>query len=254
MSVSIRFMRWVFLTAALFLLAADYLFGLSWLPYAILIFLILFYLLMGIFRMDMNVFMPVFTKVNTDRKEIAITFDDGPHPNTLKVLEVLEKFQVKAGFFCIGNRIQKHQEIFKKIAQAGHTIGNHSYSHDYMLPFFSEKKLVADILQAESLITGLAGYSNKIFRPPFGVTNPTVARVVARTGLLAIGWNLRSFDTIAGKREKLIGRILRKIKPGTVLLLHDDREGTAEILETILLYCKKAGFAVVDIKSIYNLK
>lgn len=204
--------------------------------------------------MNMNFFAPAFTQVKSAKKQIAITFDDGPSPETEQVLNILKKYDVSASFFCIGKQIEKYPKIIERMFSEGHTIGNHSYSHKNTFPLLSERKIIEEIEKTNALITAITGKRSCLFRPPFGVTNPAIARAVKKTGQFIIGWNLRSFDTVTKDPKRLISRINSKIKAGSILLLHDNRAGTAEILEEIISHTKREGFEHVDIKRIFDLE
>ncbi len=168
-----------------------------------------------------------------DKSEIHLTFDDGPDTETTpKILEVLKKHNQKATFFCIGNKIEKHPEIVKQIIAEGHEIGNHSYSHSNYFDFWGSKKIIAEIEKTNNLIKKITEKDCKIFRPPFGITNPHIAKTIKELELDVIGWNIRSLDTIKSK-EKVLQRI-KKAKPGDIILFHDTKKHTVEILDEFL--------------------
>jgi peptidoglycan-N-acetylglucosamine deacetylase len=226
---------------------------LHWVFYAVPIFFFVSFVAIGSSVLSLNVFVPALTSPTVSDRQIAITFDDGPTPSTLEVLAVLKKYRAKATFFCIGKRIAEHAEILQQILDEGHTIGNHSYSHSYFFSIFSAKKIMEEIAMTNRLIEQIAGKKNTLFRPPYGVSNPPIAKAVEGTGLAVIGWNLRSFDTTTQDFEKVIARIIPQIKPGTVLLLHDDRPNTPKILEAVLEHAQKEQYECVDIKRIFGI-
>jgi len=115
-----------------------------------------------------------------DRK-IAISFDDGPHPMTEKVLDLLQKYNAKATFFCIGNQIEKHPDIFQRILQEGHVVGNHTFTHSKKFGVFPTKSVVEEITQTDEIIQNVSGKKVLFFRPPFGVTNPKIGRAIGIT-------------------------------------------------------------------------
>jgi len=230
----------------------DYLYELSIEFYLIPVLLFLTFVVAGSSILSLNFFTKSYTYPQIPGNEVAITFDDGPDKCTQKVLEVLKAHNVKATFFCIGEKIEKNPDLFKQIIDDGHLVGNHSYSHSNTFPVFRKSKIVAEISKTNGLIEQYSGEANDLFRPPFGVMNPTIAKAAKETEQKVIGWNLRSFDTSMSK-EKVIRKIKRKLKPGTVLLLHDDREGTAEILDTILQYAKSGNYNFVDVRQIFKL-
>src|SRR5690606_14734549 len=134
----------------------------------------------GHFSMSWKFYLtPITSNKNLKDKKIAITFDDGPHPEiTLKVLQLLKQYNAKATFFCIGQHIEKHPEILRAIADNGHDIGNHSFSHHLMIDFNSTEKWLQEIKQTDSSIQKITSKKTNLFRPPFGVTTPKLANAL----------------------------------------------------------------------------
>ncbi|MDR6966081.1 peptidoglycan/xylan/chitin deacetylase (PgdA/CDA1 family) [Flavobacterium arsenatis] len=192
---------------------------------------------------------------NQDEKKrrIALTFDDGPHPMTEKVLEILRKHNAKATFFCIGTQIEKYPDIFKRIIEEGHTIGNHSYSHSNSFGIFSTEKVTEEILHTNTIIEQLSGSKVLFFRPPFGVTNPRIAKAILDTKHYVIGWNNRSLDTVIKEEAKILERVKSKVKPGGIILLHDTSLKSANVLEQILLFLKSENYTIVPVDELLNL-
>jgi len=187
-------------------------------------------------------------------KKIALTFDDGPHEMSLLVLELLKKYNVKATFFCIGKNIELHPEILKKVIAEGHTVGNHTYSHSPFFDFYRKNKVIAEIKRTDDLITSVSGEKPVLFRPPYGVTNPSIRRALAVTNHKTIGWNIRSLDGISEKRNFLLNRIIKRIKPGGIVLLHDTSLQTVNVLEQLLSFLQKNNYAVVPLEELLNIK
>lgn len=192
---------------------------------------------------------------NPGEKElkIAISFDDGPHPMTEKVLDLLGQYDAKATFFCIGNQIEKHPDIFKRILDEGHTVGNHSYSHSNGFGFFPTQKVVEELTQTNEIIKRISGKKSLYFRPPFGVTNPNIARAVAKTNHYVIGWNNRSLDTAIEDEAKILKRIKNRMKPGGIILLHDTSLKTVHVLEQLLLFLQSKKYECVTIDALLNI-
>ncbi|MBL4745642.1 MAG: polysaccharide deacetylase family protein [Flavobacteriaceae bacterium] len=200
--------------------------------------------IIGSFRMKMNYFLKGIHQLPVnENREIYITFDDGPHPDfTPKILALLERYNAKATFFCIGKNIEKHPDVFLEIIQQGHLIGNHSYLHSNNYGFLSTKAVEEDIVKTQQIIARLTGCENKLFRPPFGVTNPNIARAVKKINLKTIGWSIRSYDTIAKSPEMVTEKINKKIKSGAIILLHDTSQLTVEVLEQLLISFESKSF------------
>lgn len=244
--------RLAFIISILALLAVDLWVGLSNLYYIVPVMVFVIFLFLSTTSISMNAFAEAYTQPQLAEGNIAITFDDGPSPQTINVLEVLKKHDAKATFFCIGYKLEQYGHIVKQMTDAGHTVGNHSYSHDNFFPFYSKSKIVREIKKTNSIIEGITGKSNELFRPPFGVMNPTLARAIKEADQKIIGWNIRSFDTNR-QQNRVIDNVKKQLKPGAVILLHDDRENTPEILEAILHEAKKQQLRCVDVKEIFKL-
>jgi len=184
---------------------------------------------------------------------IALTFDDGPVENTLKILEVLDKYQVKASFFCIGKNIENHPDVFRLILDKGHFIGNHTYSHTRAMGFLSTRRLIDEITRCDEICREIGGITPVTFRPPFGIINPQTKKALEVTGHRVIGWNLRSYDAIIDSEQLILKRILGKIKPGDVILLHDTNENTVEILEQLLLFLRSNNYRPVRVDTLFKI-
>lgn len=195
----------------------------------------------------------LYKKKGATVKEIAITFDDGPTPETEKVLELLSRYNAKATFFCIGSQIEKYPEVLQKTLNEGHTVGNHTYSHSTKLSLFPVNKTVEDITLTDSFIIK---YSNKkplLFRPPFGVTSPRIAKALRLTGHYVIGWNVRSLDAVTEDETKIFSRIKRGIAPGSIILLHDTSQKTVNVLEQLLLLLQQQGYKAVTVDALLDI-
>lgn len=253
MKPAFRNVRRVFIAVLLLIIAVDVFHSISLWIYLIPALVLFTLIVVGAFQLRRNFFVKAFTKGVLTESQFAITFDDGPAPRSLDVLDTLKKHGATATFFCVGSRIEVYPDICARMAHEGHTIGNHSYTHKTIFPFYSRKRIQEEIQRTNVLIQGITGTTNRLFRPPFGVTNPSIAAAVKNADQLVIGWNLRSFDTISKNPEVLANRIAKKIKPGTVLLLHDDLPETARILDIILQHTAQKNLQTVDVKSIFAI-
>jgi len=184
---------------------------------------------------------------------IALTFDDGPVENTLRILEILDKYHVKASFFCIGKNIEKHPEVFKLILEKGHFVGNHTYTHTRTMGFLSTAKLIEEIKKCDEICLETGGVKPLTFRPPFGIINPQTKKALEITGHRVIGWNVRSYDAIINSEKLILNRILSKIKPGDVILMHDTNEDTVEILEQLLLFLRSNNYRPVRVDTLFKI-
>ena len=145
-------------------------------------------LAMGSVKICSGFYVNVFCRGGMTEKLVALTFDDGPdEKHTPVILEVLEKHQVPATFFIIGSIAEKREALLRQIIIKGHSIGNHSYSHAFLFDLFGTRKMEQDLLKADELIMRVTGKKPVLFRPPYGVTNPVLAKVVKKRGYKVIG-------------------------------------------------------------------
>lgn len=190
-----------------------------------------------------GVYVKALCRVKTNRRVIALTFDDGPHPvQTPLVLDVLRDNGVQAVFFCIGNRAAQFPSIIERIIEEGHLIGNHSYWHSNSLPFSGRREMKADLERCTEILEEITGRPVQLFRPPFGVTNPAVAYAVRKCGLKTIGWSVRSFDTLRRSRENVVRRVVRRLHAGAIVLLHDDRADSHLLLQKLITEIDARGY------------
>lgn len=236
------------------LFIASFFVGVKWWVFFWIFFSWLMLTTWGSFDIRSNYFVKTYWKSKTSDKKIAITFDDGPTPITENVLDILKKHNAKATFFCIGTQIEKHPDTFKRIIAEGHLVGNHSYSHDKKIGFFSTKKVLKEIQQNDLVIENYLGKKPLFFRPPFGVTNPRFARAIKQTGHFVIGWNNRSLDTVIDKETKIVNRIKDKINPGGIILLHDTSSKAVHVLEQLLLLLQSESYTVTPLDELLYIK
>jgi peptidoglycan/xylan/chitin deacetylase (PgdA/CDA1 family) len=187
-------------------------------------------------------------------KNVALTFDDGPHEMTLLVLDVLKKHNAKATFFCIGKNIEKHPEILQQIIFEGHTVGNHSYNHSRLFDFYRKDRLIAEILKTDALIEKISGKKTILFRPPFGVTNPSIKSALEVTKHHVIGWNIRSLDGIIKNEKFVFNRIKKLISPGGIVLLHDTSLQSVKALERLFKFIEQNEYRVVSLEQLLEIK
>ena len=209
----------------------------------ILVSLSLFY---SSYSIGAGIYVNSLCKKDTKEKVVTITFDDGPHPEqTPKILEILSRRGVEASFFCIGENIENNKLLARRIYDEGHIIGNHSHSHTWKFPWSGYKKMNRDVLFCEKVIEDVTGKRTALFRSPFGVTNPTVAKMVRSLGYTSIGWSIRSLDTSCrGDTDKTLKRIERKLRPGSIILLHDGLPFSDELLESLLDMLSAKGYHI----------
>jgi peptidoglycan/xylan/chitin deacetylase (PgdA/CDA1 family) len=202
----------------------------------------------GSFSMRWNFHLKAITKLKVQGKTIALTFDDGPHPEyTFQVLELLNKYKATATFFLIGSRVQEHPEIVRRIAEDGHTIGNHSYTHGFWIDFKNTASWIEEIESTDSAIRNITGKNPSLFRPPYGVTTPAMSKALQHTGHQVAGWSIRPFDTVLKNPKRVVNFIEKRISPGRIILLHDSQKEVIEILEHLLLILRDNGYETVSL-------
>jgi peptidoglycan-N-acetylglucosamine deacetylase len=158
----------------------------------------------------------------TRRGEIAITFDDGPDPETTpRVLDALDSAGARATFFCVGARAAAHAGLVREIVRRGHAVENHSQRHSAAFGWYGPDRLRREIAAAQDTLAALAGRAPAFFRAPFGVRNPFVDPVLARLGLAYVSWTRRGYDTVDGDAARVLVRLAGRLGAGDVLVLHD---------------------------------
>lgn len=187
-------------------------------------------------------------------KKIALTFDDGPSEFTLQVLELLKKYNAKATFFCIGKNIEIHPEIVKQIIAEGHLVGNHSYSHSKLFDFYHEDKVTDELRKTDKLLEKFTSKKINFFRPPYGVTTPSIRRALKITGHKVIGWNIRSLDGGTKNQDLILNRIIKRVSPGGIVLLHDTASHSVLVLEQFLQFLQQNNYKVISTEELLNLK
>ncbi len=235
------------------LITADYFYGLSWMLYAMVLFIWFVIAALGSTMIGMSYHVPAYIKNEAAASEIAITFDDGPTPFTLEILKTLENAGAKATFFCVGRQIEEYPEIFQRIVAEGHTVGNHSYTHSESIGFFSTSQIKNEIAATDVVILNNIRRRPTFYRPPFGVTNPQIARALKFSGHKVIGWSIRSLDTKIRSEKLILQRIKKRLKPGAIILLHDTSEKSVRVLEQLLVLARKNQLKPVTVDQLLNI-
>lgn len=156
------------------------------------------------------------------RGEVALTFDDGPDPEvTPRVLEILGRRGARASFFCIGERASRHPRLVRGLVEAGHAVENHTLRHRHDFAFLGPRRYRAEIGAAQARLAELAGRAPRFFRAPAGLRNPLLQPALSRLDLQLVSWTRRGFDTRNRDPQAVLGRLLRGLAAGDILLLHD---------------------------------
>jgi peptidoglycan/xylan/chitin deacetylase (PgdA/CDA1 family) len=169
------------------------------------------------------------------RREVALTFDDGPDPElTPRILELLDRHHAKASFFCVGQKATAHPAIVREIVRRGHSVENHSYRHSPAFACFGIARMSREIDLAQQVVSGIAGRAPSFFRAPAGFRSPMLDFVLARRGLQYVSWTRRGFDSARSDRGRVLERLTRGLAAGDVLLLHDSSPVVLEVLPALL--------------------
>lgn len=211
------------------------------------------FVILSSFNSQWNIFIKSITKGPRNSNKVAITFDDGPNATiTPKVLEILDKQNAKATFFCIGKCAEKHPNIVREIKEAGHEVGNHSYSHSYTIDFKKTIPWIKEIRRTDNILQSQTSKQPIFFRPPYGVTTPHLARALKTTQHKCVGWSVRSFDTVLKTPERILNRITKQIHPGSIILLHDTVATSPSVLEQLLHYLSEKKLQAVTISELLS--
>jgi peptidoglycan-N-acetylglucosamine deacetylase len=198
---------------------------------------------------------PTFTGRARGSRQIAFTYDDGPNdPHTQRLLEVLAKHNVHATFFLIGRYVQQRPEIAREIVNAGHVVGNHTFTHP-LLTFKREAEIKQQLSRCRAALQDAIGQHSNLFRPPFGGRRPGVLRIARALGLEPVMWNVTGYDWNAPPAAVIERKVARQIRGGDVILLHDgghkemgaDRSQTVIATDHLITRYKGEGYEFVKI-------
>lgn len=194
---------------------------------------------------------PIYS-VDTKEKKVALSFDAAwGADDTDSLLSTLEKHNVKATFFLVGDWVRKYPEQVKKIYQAGHDIGNHSDKHPHMNSM-SKEQIKADVMEAHKATKDLLGIEMDLFRPPFGEYNNTVMEALKECGYYIIQWDVDSLDWKEYGLENLIDTVVnhKNLGDGSIVLMHNNAKYTKDALDSIIVGLKEQGYELVPISEL----
>jgi peptidoglycan/xylan/chitin deacetylase (PgdA/CDA1 family) len=167
---------------------------------------------------------------------IAITIDDGPNPEvTPQVLDLLDRFDARASFFCIGARAQRHPELCREIVRRGHAVENHSQHHYYHFSTFGPRRMVREVEAGQDNLSALTGQRPCFFRPTAGLRNPFLEPILARHALHLASWTRRGYDTRNRDVDDVVRRLTSDLAAGDILLLHDGNAARTVAGQPIIL-------------------
>jgi peptidoglycan/xylan/chitin deacetylase (PgdA/CDA1 family) len=201
-----------------------------------------------------------FVREAPPTRRLALTFDDGPSdPATLRLLEVLARHQVRASFFMIGKHVADLPEIARAVAQAGHEVANHTFTHP-VLSLHSQASVRSEIESCERILDQTIGPHSCLFRPPYGARRPAVLRQVRNRGLTPVMWSVAGKDWKTQSAATIEANVCRNIHGGDVILLHDGtpagngkhRLGTVEAADNFIPHLKEQGYAFVTVGEMFK--
>ncbi len=195
---------------------------------------------------------------NPARKEIALTFDDGPHPDyTLQLLEVLDEYQVTASFFWLGICVERAPEVARAVHEQGHWIGLHGYTHR-SFPRMSGEQLLKSLEQTKDAISNTCHLNTKTLqdvRPPNGIATPHILAQLRQGGYRPVMWSVVPVDWVCPGPERVTQRILQQTRNGSILVLHDGFYGGQEVAQTarqFLPQLRRQGYQFVTIDHLWQ--
>jgi peptidoglycan/xylan/chitin deacetylase (PgdA/CDA1 family) len=184
---------------------------------------------------------------DTDKKQIALTFDDGPHPAaTLRLLAILKQYNVHATFFLVGKMAEQRPDLVQAEVAAGDCVGNHTYDHVSLVKI-PQEYVGTEIKACGEVLHGITDQTPHLFRPPGGVFDPTVAETSEALGYTTVLWTDDPGDYASPGTDLIVSRTIDKATPGGIILLHDGPEQTLEALPQIIEILRERGFQFVTI-------
>ena len=179
-------------------------------------------------------------------KYIALTFDDGPGAHTGRLLDILNTYGARGTFFVVGRNIASNPGVLSRMANEGHEIGGHSWSHP-QLSTLKEEEISSQIMDTRNKILSVAGVDSVLVRPPYGSVDDTVKGVGADLGCSYINWSVDSLDWSSRNVEAIRCEILSSVKNGSIILCHDIHGTTVDAMEVIIPELQEKGFQFVTV-------
>ncbi|MBD2362015.1 polysaccharide deacetylase family protein [Anabaena minutissima FACHB-250] len=195
-------------------------------------------------------------QLSQGQKVIALTFDDGPWPeSTAQVLDILKQNNIKGTFFVVGQNIKNYPDLLKRVAAEGHVIGNHTWHHRYH--FMNAQVAAYEVVNTTDLIYKVAGVKTNLFRPPGGIMTNGVANYARNSKYAIIMWSSDSIDYSQPRVPNLINNVFRSAKPGGIVLMHDgggDRSQTVQALPEIIAKFRNQGYSFVTVPELLEMQ
>lgn len=189
-------------------------------------------------------------KIDKSKKMIALTFDDGPNYNTSKIIDVLNKYDIKATFFVLGNRAINNKDILRKMVDSGMEIGNHTYNH-LLLTKYDENKIRSEIEDTSEVIYSATKKRPKLLRPSYGSVNNKIKKVA---NMPIIIWDIDTLDWKYHNSKRITSRVVNKVRDGDIILMHDIYSASLNALSNIISILQDNGYEFVTIDELFYYK
>lgn len=194
-----------------------------------------------------------YRRVDNSDMKIALTFDDGPHPYyTARILEILEKYDVKATFFFVGQNIENYPEAAETVYAAGHEIGNHTYTH-HRVRSMEHGELLLEMNKCDDAIYEIDEYRTRLFRPPEGAFNDDVEQTARSMDYSIILWSIDTRDWEHQSPDTILENVMKNVKSGDIILMHDyigRNSPTPEALEMMIPALLGEGYKFVTVSEL----
>ena len=215
------------------------------------------FLLFTAFSLPIRAECEVYRSGKSNTMQIAITFDDGPHPYlTPRILEILERYGVEATFFMVGVNVRNYPDAARAVIEAGHEVGNHTFTHGHMKRL-SPAEVEREIGECEAALEELCEYRPHLFRPPEGAVNTYIAHCSEENDYKLILWSLDTRDWENKSTEEIVERVLSSVTAGDIILMHDyigRSSKTPEALEILLPRLIERGYEPVSVSRLLGLR
>lgn len=189
-------------------------------------------------------------KIDKSKRMIALTFDDGPNYNTSKIIDVLNKYDIKATFFVLGSRAINNKDILKKMADSGMEIGNHTYNH-LLLTKYDENKIRSEVEDTSEVIYSATKKRPKLLRPSYGSVNNKIKKVA---NMPIIIWDIDTLDWKYHNSKRITSRVVNKVRDGDIILMHDIYSASLNALSNIIPILQDNGYEFVTIDELFYYK
>ncbi|GAB1402713.1 hypothetical protein MASR1M68_16240 [Elusimicrobiota bacterium] len=218
--------------------------------------LMLFFLIFTATKSSADIF---YANGDGKKKQIALTFDDGPGVNTAEILQILEEKKVKATFFIYGSSVKGNKDVVKAVYDSGNEVANHTYSH---INFFQykkddiEDKIKSEIIKTENLIKEITGYKTKLLRMPHGFSRPPSKKVAKELGYIMVNWSFGCDWNTKLTQEQMYEAYKKNIKAGAIFLMHDKIKSKkiVNLLPQLIDDIKQKGYDIVTVSELLGLE